>query len=127
MKTLTLELTAANIAALDTDLRAALTNHFYGLTFDGKQVTLVLDEAVTLNEVKQAKNIVATHDPAKLTPDQQAEVLQKAKLEQARKDYAATELDLSVYQGKDALVEKLAQKIVWLERELNLIRKGEVG
>ena len=127
MKTLTFELTVANIAALDTDLRAALTNHFYGLTFDGQQVTLVLDEAVTLNEVKQAKNIVATHDPAKLTPDQQAEVLQKAKLEQARKDYAATELDLSIYQGKDALVEKLAEKIIWLERELNLIRKGKAG
>jgi len=127
LKTLTFELTVANIAALDTDLRAALTNHFYGLTFDGQQVTLVLDEAVTLNEVKQAKNIVATHDPAKLTPDQQAEVLQKAKLEQARKDYAATELDLSIYQGKDALVEKLAEKIIWLERELNLIRKGKAG
>ena len=60
MKTLALELTAANITALDVDLRASLAGHFYGLTFDGKQVTLLLDDAVTNNDIKQAKNIVAT-------------------------------------------------------------------
>ena len=72
MKTLALELTAANVTALDYDLRQALTTHFFGLTYDGKQVTLVLDDAVTQNDVRQAQTIVATHDPAKLTPDQQA-------------------------------------------------------
>jgi len=124
MKTLTIELAAANAAALDYDLRAALTGHFFGLTYDGKQVTLVLDEAVTGNEIRQAQNIVATHDPAKLTPDQQAEVLQTAKLDQARKAYAATELDLTAYQGKDALLQKLAEKVLWLERELNALRSS---
>ena len=124
MKTLTLELTAANVTALDYDLRQALTTHFFGLTYDGKQVTLVLDDAVTQNDVRQAQTIVATHDPAKLTPDQQAEILQAAKLDQARKDYAASELDLTVYQGKDALVEKLAEKILWLEREIHALRKA---
>ena len=123
MKTLSLDLTAANVTALDYDLRTALTNHFYGLTFDGKQVTLVLNNAVTDSEVRQAQTIVATHDPAKLTPDQQAEILQTAKLEQARQQYAATELDLSVYQGKDALLQKLAEKVIWLEREINALRK----
>ena len=124
MKTLTLELAAANVTALDFDLRSALTNHFFGLTFDGKQVTLVLDDAVTENEVRQAQTIVATHDPAKLTPDQQAEILQTAKLEQARQQYAATELDLTIYQGKDPIVVKLAEKVVWLEREINALRKS---
>ena len=124
MKTLALELTAANITALDADLRASLAGHFYGLTFDGKQVTLLLDDAVTNNDIKQAKNIVATHDPAKLTPDQQAGILQAAKLDQARKEYAATELDLSVYQGKDALLQTLAEKVAWLEREINALRKN---
>ncbi len=124
MKTLSIELTAANITALDYDLRTALTSHYFGLTFDGKQVTLALDEAVTDNEVRQAQSIVATHDPAKFTPDQQAEVLQNARLDQARKDYAATELDLTPYQGKDALLEKLAQKVLWLERELNALRSS---
>jgi hypothetical protein len=123
MKTLLLELTAANVTALDYDLRQALTPHFFGLTYDGKQVTLVLDDAVTQNDVRQAQTIVATHDPAKLTPDQQAEILQAAKLDQARKDYAANELDLTVYQGKDALVEKLAEKVIWLEREIHALRK----
>jgi len=124
MKTLALELAAANITALDHDLRAALAGHFFGLTFDGKQVTLVLDDAVTNNEIKQAQNIVATHDPARLTPDQQAEIVQAAKLDQARKDYAAAELDLSVYQGKDALLQTLAEKVAWLEREINALRKS---
>ncbi|MBI1280540.1 MAG: hypothetical protein GC179_20625 [Anaerolineaceae bacterium] len=121
MKTLSIDLAAANVIALDTDLRAVLTSHFFGLTYDGKQVTLVLDETVTNNQIQQAQNIVATHDPAKLTPAQQAEVLQNAKLDQARKDYAATELDLTIYQGKDALLQKLAEKVLWLERELNAL------
>ncbi|MBA3870364.1 MAG: hypothetical protein H0X30_14560 [Anaerolineae bacterium] len=124
MKTLQIELAAANVTALDYDLRTALTSHFFGLTYDGKQVTLVLDDAVTGNEVRQAQTIVATHDPSKLTPDQQAEILQAAKLDQARQQYATTELDLSVYQGKDALVEKLAEKVVWMEREINALRQG---
>jgi hypothetical protein len=124
MKTLSLELAAANITALDYDLRQALTNHFFGLTYDGKQVTLVLDDAVTQNDVRQAQTIVATHDPAKLTPDQQAAILDAAKLDQARSDYASSELDLTVYQGKDALVEKLAEKVIWLEREINALRKS---
>ncbi len=123
MKTITLDLAAANVTALDYDLRAALTSRFFGLTYDGKQVTLVLDDALTAAEMKQAQSIVASHDPAKLTPDQQADILQAAKLDQARKDYAATELDLSVYQGKDALLEKLAEKVTWLEREINVLRK----
>jgi len=122
MKTLSIELAAANITALDYDLRTALTGHYFGLTFDGKQVTLALDEAVTDNQVRQAQSFVATHDPAKLTPDQQAEVLQNAKLDQARKAYAATELDITPYQGKDALLQKLAEKVLWLERELNALR-----
>lgn len=123
MKNLSIELSAANVPSLDEDLRAALAAHFYGLTYDGKQVTLVLDDAVSDKEVRQAQNIVATHDPAKLTPDQQAGVLQAAKLDQARKAYAVTELDLTAYQGKDALLEKLAQKVLWLERELNALRQ----
>ena len=124
MKTLQIELAAANVTALDYDLRTALTSHFFGLTYDGKLVTLVLDDAVTGNEVRQAQTIVAAHDPSKLTPDQQAEILQAAKLDQARKDYATTQLDLSVYQGKDALLQKLAEKVVWLEQEINALRKS---
>lgn len=124
MKNISIELTAANVFSLDYDLRAALTTRFFGLTYDGKQITLVLDDTVTPEQVRQAQTIVATHDPARLTPDQQAAVLDAAKLDQARKDYAAAELDLSPYQGKDALLEKLAQKILWLERELNALRKG---
>jgi hypothetical protein len=124
MKTLSFELISANIAALDYDLRAALTTRFYGLTFDGKQVTLVLDDAVKPAEIRQAQSIVTDHDPAKLTPDQQAAIVQAAKLEQSRKDNAASELDLSTYQGKDMLLEKLAQKILWLEREIHALRQS---
>jgi hypothetical protein len=124
MKTLSIELASANITALDYDLRTALTNHFYGLTYDGKLVTLVLDDAVKPAEIRQAQNIVADHDPAKLTPAQQAAIVQAAKLEQSRKDYAASELDISSYQGKDALLEKLAQKILWLEREIHALHQS---
>ncbi len=124
MKTLTTELSAANVLSLDYDLRAALAGRFYGLTYDGQQVTLVLDDTMTSDQLRQAQTIVATHDPARLTPDQQSAVLDAAKLDQARKDYAAAELDIKTYQGKDTLLEKLAQKVLWLEREVNALRKG---
>ncbi len=124
MKTITIETTAVNVPALDYDLRSTLTTRFFGLTYDGKQVTLVLDDDTTADQVRQAQSIVATHDPAKLSPDQQAEVLQNARLEQARRDYAATELDLIPYQGNDTLLETLAQKVAWLEREINALRKA---
>lgn len=124
MKNLTIELAAANVLSLDYDLRAALTTRFFGLTYDGKQVTLVLDDTITPDQIRQAQTIVATHHPARLTPDQQADVIEAAKLDQARKDYAAAELDLTPYQGKDPVLEKLAQKVLWLEREINVLRKG---
>lgn len=124
MKTHTIQLAAANPLGLDYDLRAALTTRFYGLTYDGQHVTLVLDDTITADQLRQAQTIVATHDPARLTPDQQADVLDAAKLDQARKDYAAAELDIQPYQGKDALLEKLAQKVLWLERELKDLRKS---
>ena len=33
-----------------------------------------------------------------------------------------TELDLKTYEGKDALLEALAKKVSWLEREINALR-----
>lgn len=124
MKTLSLTLAAANVPALDADLRAALGADFYGLTYDGQQATLILDERVTAAQLKQARTLVDTHDPARLTPRQQAAVLDAAKLDQARKAYGAAEIDLEGFKGKDTLLEQLAQKVLWLERELNALRSG---
>lgn len=122
MKDLTLDnITAVNLLALDAALRSALGSAVIGLTHNGASVIVHLTDDAPPAKVAQARALVLSHDPSQLTPDQQADILNQAKLEQARADFAA-ELDLAIYSGKDPLLEKLAQKIAWLEREINALR-----
>lgn len=60
-----------------------------------------------------------------LTPAQQAELDRQAKLGQARVDYQGDDLDVSGYGAEKATVQRLAEKIAWLEQEvLDLRAKG---
>jgi len=56
--------------------------------------------------------------------EQQAEVDRETKLNQARQNYGAAELDLTGFSGQPALIQQLAQKIVLLEREIADLREG---
>jgi len=115
---------ALNVPALDQTLRAALGERFFGFTYEGSTLPLNLAADAAADHIKQARAIVQNHDPAQLTPDQQTAILAVARLDQARRDYAAAPLDLAAYQGRDALLEQLARKIVWLEQEVQSLRKG---
>lgn len=123
MKDITIDhISAVNLIALDAALRTALGSSVFGLTHNGQSITVHLADDAPPGKVAQTRTIVQSHDPSQLTPDQQAGILKQAKLEQARQDFAATELDLKTYEGKDALLEALAKKVSWLEREINALR-----
>lgn len=115
---------AANIEALDQSLREALGNLVFGLSYTAETLTVHLTDNATKAQQNQARALVESHDPAVLTPQQQAEIARKAKLDQVRRDYGAAEIDLKAYEGKDALLENLAKKIAWLEREVDALRKA---
>lgn len=58
------------------------------------------------------------------TSTQQAEQQREQKLAQARQDYGTSELDVIAYGSQSVLIQKLAQKIVLLEREITDLRRG---
>ncbi|MBL8162622.1 MAG: hypothetical protein JNJ61_11600 [Anaerolineae bacterium] len=118
MKDIVVERGSVNIEALDTDLRSALGSQFVGVSAGPFGLRVHLADGATAAQETQAQQIVVAHDPARLTPKQQAEIDRKAKLEQARANYGADETDLTAFNGQPALIQKLAQKIVWLEREV---------
>lgn len=55
---------------------------------------------------------------------QAAEQQRKNKLNQARQDYGGAEIDLAAYGGQSALIQKIVQKILLLEREIADLRGG---
>jgi hypothetical protein len=125
MKTLSLDVPAeVNVAALDAALRSALGAEIYGLVADGQRVTLCLADSVKPAQVHQARRLVETHDPAQLTPEQQAAADRAAKLQQSRDEAGAGELRLADFDGQDALLNLLARKVLWLEREVRVLRQG---
>jgi hypothetical protein len=109
---------AVNIDALDEQLRAAFGVLTSGFSISGGQVIVFLGDTATPTQVDQARIIVMNHDPSALTAAQQAALIRRQKLDQARHDYNASETDLTPYAGKDPLLVALAQKIVWLELEM---------
>ncbi|MCA0456133.1 MAG: hypothetical protein LCI00_19300 [Chloroflexi bacterium] len=127
-KLITTSLVTANIEALDQALKTALTEAIcFGVAADKNGYAIVLDDKATAAQVNQALAIAAAHDPNVLTAKQQAEVTRAAKLEQMRRDYTAVDFDLSAYGSQPALIQKMAQKIAWMEQEINQLRSRISG
>ncbi len=125
MKTVTIDVPAEiNVAALDAALRDALGADFFGLVAGGQRVTLCLADSVKPAQLNQARRLVETHDPAQLTPEQQAAADRAAKLQQSRGEAGTGELRLADFEGKEALLAQLARKVLWLEREIRALREG---
>jgi hypothetical protein len=123
MKDITIERGIVNIDALDADLRAALGDITSGFSVSGGRVIVHLLDAATRQQEDQARQIVLNHDPTRLTQQQQQQAERQAKLDQARKDYGTAEIDLTVYASQGPIIQQLAQKIAWLEREVTDLRR----
>lgn len=124
MHTLIVERPSVNLSALDGELRAALGAAVIGVSAGPGRVAVHLADFVTSEQAQQARIIAAGHDPARLSPAQQAVIARGQKLDAARRDLRGGELDLSAYAGQTALLARLAQKIAWLEQELLALREG---
>lgn len=122
MHNITIEPRNVNPEALDGELRAALGEVYAGLSTGPYGICIHLADEASPAQEQQAKQIVASHDPARLTAGQQAELDRVEKLEQARNDYGVVELDAAAYKSQPALIQQLAQKIVMLEREIADLR-----
>jgi hypothetical protein len=118
----TLPRASVNIDALDEQLRAALGGATSGFSIGRGEVTVHLSDTATPSQIEWARAIIASHDPAALTTSQQAALIRRQKLDQARRDFGASEIDLEAYAGKDELLGALARKIAWLEREIAALR-----
>ena len=112
---------SVNVEALDEQLRAALGAVTSGFSLASGSVILHLADKATPAQIDQARAIVTGHDPAALTPSQQAALSRRQKLDQARRDYGAAEIDLTIF-AANPLLQSLAQKIAWLEREIAALR-----
>jgi hypothetical protein len=125
MQELTFAPQIVNFTALNADLRAALGSAFVGVSAGPYGIRVHLADDATPEQIAQAKNIVLTHDPTRLTPEQQADQQRAQQLEQARHDNAVP-LDIKDYQNASALTDaalnKLAAKVAWLEQEIAAIR-----
>jgi hypothetical protein len=121
MKTITIPRQQVNITALDETLENALAENYLGLSVYGGEVRVHLVRETPTEQVQQAEQIVRDHDPTQLTPEQQAELLQRQNLLQARADNP-TLLDIDGYSSSDTLIQQLAYKIQWLEQEIRDLR-----
>lgn len=110
-----------NREALDAELRTAIGEGLIGISTGPSGVVIHVADSVSPQTVQ---TVVNAHDPSRLTPKQQAEIDRKNKLDQARRDYGSAELDLASYGSQNAIIQKLAQKILWLEREIADLRGG---
>ncbi len=70
MKTISIPRQSTNVTALDDALQSALADNYLGISIhDGTVRVHLLDETPS-EQVQQAGQLVANHDPAQLTAEQ---------------------------------------------------------
>lgn len=114
------ERTQVNLEALDAALRTSLSEKVFGVSARRGMVIVHLDSTATPDDIAQVRTLVNNHNPALLTPQQQADQQRRQQLQQARIDNA-TPLDPTDYSGEPNLIRDLAAKIAWLEQEINTL------
>ena len=119
MQEIAVNLSTVNIEGLDAALRAALGAKALGVSVRHGAVALLLTDDARAADVAQARSIAAAHDPNALTPAQKE---RQALL--TLRAANSTPLDPAAYAGESALIQALADKIAWLEREIGAQARG---
>ncbi len=125
MQEVYVERTAVNYEALDAALKKTLGGLVLGISTGPGWVRLYLDDNATQTQQKNGRTLIETHDPTVLSPEQQAEATFKAHLAKLRQDYGNTPLEITPYATESGPTQALAQKVAWLEAEIQAIRSGE--
>lgn len=113
-----------NKVALSDTLQAALGDNFIGYSTRRGEVVIHLTDQTTNEQVAQVRQILQTHDPTQLTPDQQDNRARQERLQQVRRQNQAL-LDLLQFEDQPRVIKLLARKIYWLEQEVRLLRRDQ--
>lgn len=117
---------SANIEALEAELRADLGALVKGVSAGPYGVILHLAADAAPHAIQQARAIAAAHDPAILTPGQQAAQTRQQTITQGRRDHAQPLNPADYIPGtatpQAELIRTLAARIAWLEAELRDLR-----
>jgi hypothetical protein len=116
MNNITLQKASVNTEALNAALLSALTTTFKGISTSAGQVIVHLDDNATPIQAQQAEQIVTSHNPAVLTPEQQAEVDRLQALEATWQAAEPVTLNLGDFSG--AAQQGLVKKVLWLEQAI---------
>ncbi len=108
-----------NLEALDAALRAALGSVVLGVSAADGGVRIHLRADASPDAAAQARSLAVRHDPAALSPRQQAERDRSDQLAAARRAAGGT-LDPDAF--ADPRLRALAQRVVWLALEIEALR-----
>ena len=121
MLNIVVELTGpVNLEALDAALRSALGGAVVGVSAADDSVLIHLRADASPDTAAQARSAAARHDPAALSPRQQAERDRSDRLDAARRDAGDSPLDPDAF--ADPRLRALAQRVVWLALEIEALR-----
>lgn len=81
-----IEKASINSDRLHADLKSALNDACFGISFSCGLVTVHLPDDATAKQQIDAEAIVAAHDPASLTPEQEAEEERRAIIASVKDD-----------------------------------------
>lgn len=107
---------SANLAALDEQMRQAFDMLFSGLSTGGGVVKAHFIDGVSETIQAAARDMIANHDAARLTPGQERELQDHQKLDKARREYAEIALNPDDYKAE--AIKNLYLKVLWLESEV---------
>jgi hypothetical protein len=110
-----------NIQALDEMLRGQLGAEYLGLSTTPGEVRVHFVETAADQTLERARVITRNHDPAQLSPSQQAEVQRQQRLKLLRASNQAP-LPEADSQSIEMLAKELAAKVRWLEQEIRDLR-----
>jgi hypothetical protein len=118
MKEITISnLATINIEKLDGDLRSTLSSRYMGLSTRRGEVLVFMADDTPSAAVLEAQTLVENHDSAQLSAEQVAAIAEQEALADARA-VNGTNLDTSQFAGESAALQTLANKLLWLEREI---------
>lgn len=110
-----------NPEALDEAIRDEFGAQVSGISSGPYGVKVHFVDEPSAEQINRVREMVQNHDPSVQTPEQQAAERRRHTLEQLRSENA-DDLDISAFKGEKALIQRLAQRIAWLEQEIHEMR-----
>jgi hypothetical protein len=109
-----------NAALLERDLRAMCGEVYVGISTRPGVVTAYLTNDASADLLEPVRKLIEQHDASQLTEEQVKAAVNRAALEAARQTRGDF-LNPDAF-SQNALLQQLAAKLAWLEREISDLR-----